>query len=156
MMPVSQDFRFFWRRMLYYIGRGEHVSCVQRFSYVEKAEYWALIWGTVVMTLTGFVLWFENQALRAMPKWLLDLATLIHYYEAWLAFLAIVVWHLYMVIVNPDVYPMNWTWLTGRISEEHLRHEHPLEWERLTAAERRAEEPAVRPDGTVEGTDTPA
>ena len=53
------------------------------------------------------------------------------YYEAWLAFLAIVVWHLYQNIVNPDVYPMNWTWLTGKIPGWQMHHEHPREYERL-------------------------
>ena len=86
------------------------------------------------MTVTGFALWFENQTLRWFYKWLLDLATLIHYYEAWLAFLAIVVWHLYQTIANPDVYPMNWTWLHGRISEQQLRHEHRAEWARAAGA----------------------
>jgi len=66
---------------------------------------------------------------------MLDLATMVHYYEAWLATLAIVVWHFYMVIFNPDVYPMNWTWLTGKISVAMLRHEHPREYERLRAQE---------------------
>ena len=156
MVPRLQDARDAADNLLYLAGRRADPPRFDRFGYVEKAEYWALVWGTVVMTSTGLALWFANQSLRWVDKWVLDLATVIHYYEAWLAFLAIVVWHLYFVIANPDTYPMNWTWLTGRISEEHLRHEHPLEWERLTAAERRAEEPAVRPDGTVEGTDTPA
>ena len=69
---------------------------------------------------------------------MLDLATLIHYYEAWLAFLAILVWHFYQTVLNPDVYPMNWTWLTGRISEERLQHEHGAEWERIRAEEEAA------------------
>ena len=77
------------------------------------------------------MLWFENLTLRFLAKWVLDLATLVHYYEAWLAALAILVWHLYYVIFNPDVYPMNWTWLTGKVSEEMLRHEHPREYERV-------------------------
>ena len=106
------------------------------------------------MTVTGVLLWFENEALRALPKWMLDLATLIHYYEAWLAFLAIVVWHLYMNIVNPDVYPMNWTWLTGRISEAQLRHEHYLEWQRIVAAEER--ERLAREAGEAGSTGAPA
>ena len=86
-----------------------------------------------------------------MPKWILDLCTVVHYYEAWLAFLAIVVWHLYMNIANPEVYPMNWTWLTGRISEAQLRHEHYLEWQRIVEAEAAAEdaaEKAARASGT--------
>ncbi len=135
LFPRLEDARDLVMNMLYLVGLRREPARFDRFGYIEKAEYWALIWGTVVMTVTGLLLWFENQALRAMPKWVLDLATIIHYYEAWLAFLAIVVWHLYMNIANPDVYPMNWTWLTGRISEEQLRHEHYLEWQRIVAAE---------------------
>jgi len=137
LFPRVEDARDLFTNLLYLVGLRKEPARFDRFGYIEKAEYWALIWGTIVMTLTGFLLWFENQALRAMPKWVLDLATLVHYYEAWLAFLAIVVWHLYMVIANPDVYPMNWTWLTGRISEAQLRHEHYLEWQRIVAAEER-------------------
>jgi cytochrome b subunit of formate dehydrogenase len=91
------------------------------------------------MTVTGVVLWFENQSLQWLNKWVLDLATIVHYYEAWLAFLAIMVWHVYQTVLNPDVYPMNWTWVTGKIPDEQLRHEHAAEWER-----RRAEEEAER------------
>ena len=83
------------------------------------------------MAATGFVLWFVTEALRYMPLWFLDVATLVHLYEAWLASLAILVWHFYYVIFNPDVYPVNWTWLTGKVSEEMMQHEHPLEYERL-------------------------
>ena len=93
------------------------------------------MWGSVIMTATGFALWFKTDVLKLLPLWVLDVATLIHYYEAWLAALAILVWHFYFVIFNPDVYPMNWTWLTGKISEDMLRHEHPLEYERLQAEE---------------------
>jgi hypothetical protein len=87
------------------------------------------------MGVTGFMLWFENLTLQYFPKWVTDLATIVHYYEAWLATLAILVWHIYFVVFNPDVYPMNWTWLTGRIPEEMFRHEHPREYERWLATE---------------------
>ena len=83
-------------------------------SFIEKMEYFALIWGTIVMVLTGAILVFSDYALRFMPIWVIDLATLVHFYEAVLACLAIFVWHLYWVIFDPDVYPMNWAWLTGR------------------------------------------
>ena len=158
LFPRIEDARDMLANVRYLVGLRKEPARFDRFGYIEKAEYWALIWGTVVMTVTGLLLWFENQALRAMPKWLLDLATLVHYYEAWLAFLAIVVWHLYMVIVNPDVYPMNWTWLTGRISEAQLRHEHYLEWQRIVAAEEKerlerdaAEAATADPTGKPQG-----
>jgi cytochrome b subunit of formate dehydrogenase len=87
------------------------------FGYPEKMEYWAVIWGTAVMAITGFMLWFKIAATQSagLPLWAIDLALVIHYYEAWLATLAIVVWHLYFVIFDPAVYPMNWAWLKGWI-----------------------------------------
>jgi cytochrome b subunit of formate dehydrogenase len=150
LFPRPKDAIDLIQQMLYLAGLRSQPARFERFGYIEKAEYWALIWGTIVMTVTGGVLWFENSSLRELPKWALDLATLVHYYEAWLAFLAIVVWHLYMNIVNPDVYPMNWTWLTGRISDHQLQHEHFLQWKRevadvesaAAAAETAAEPPA--------------
>ena len=83
-------------------------------SFIEKLEYFALIWGAIVMVATGSILYFNNFALRYLPLWILDLATLVHFYEAVLACLAIFVWHFYWVIFDPDVYPMNWAWLTGK------------------------------------------
>ncbi|HSB70519.1 MAG TPA: cytochrome b/b6 domain-containing protein [Candidatus Methylomirabilis sp.] len=132
MLPRFQDVVEVVQNLGYLLGLRAEPPRFDRFSYIEKAEYWALIWGSVVMAATGGVLWFENIALRFLTKWVLDLATLVHYYEAWLATLAIVVWHFYYVIFNPDVYPMNWTWLTGKVSEETLRHEHPREYDRLS------------------------
>ena len=83
------------------------------------------------MSATGFLLWFENTALRFIPKWGLDVATVVHYYEAWLAALAIGVWHFYWVIFNPKFYPMSLVWLNGRMSEEAMAEEHPLELDEL-------------------------
>jgi cytochrome b subunit of formate dehydrogenase len=82
-------------------------------SYIEKAEYWAVAWGTVVMGITGVMLWANSLVLRFLPKVALDVATAIHFYEAVLATLAIVVWHLYSVIFDPDVYPLETAFLTG-------------------------------------------
>jgi len=135
MRPRARDLAEAAHNVLFLLGRRRDPPRFDRFGYIEKAEYWALVWGTVIMSITGLVLWFENQSLLWLSKQMLDLATVVHYYEAWLAFLAIVIWHLYQNMLNPDVYPMNWTWITGRISEERLRHEHPDEWARTVAAE---------------------
>jgi formate dehydrogenase gamma subunit len=105
-------------------GRGARPT-FGAFSYAEKIEYWAFVWGTAVMAVSGFILWFENWSLRNLPKWVSDAATAIHWYEAILASLAIAVWHFYMVIFDPDVYPMDRAWITGRTSGDHLRHTRP-------------------------------
>jgi len=109
---------------------------LDRFSYVEKAEYWALVWGTIVMTATGIIMWFDNTFMGILTKLGWDIARTIHYYEAWLAFLAIVVWHFYFVIFNPDSYPMNLAWWKGTITEEEMVEEHPLELERIKAQDK--------------------
>jgi len=102
-----------------------------RFSYIEKAEYWAVVWGTVVMGITGGLLWFENTFLPVIGMSGMYIATAIHFYEAILASLAILVWHFYFVFLNPDVFPMNKAWLTGYLTKEQMEHEHPLELEEV-------------------------
>ena len=75
----------------------------------------------VVMTLTGVLLWFENFSLTYLPKMATDIATTIHFYEAVLATLSIFVWHLYWVIYDPDVYPMDAAWWHGRSPAARVR-----------------------------------
>ena len=77
------------------------------------------------MSASGFLLWFNNFTLRHFPKWVADAATALHYYEAILAAASILIWHFYMVLFDPDVYPMDRAWLTGKVSAEHLRHTRP-------------------------------
>jgi cytochrome b subunit of formate dehydrogenase len=124
MLPVRLDFKFFLERILYNLKLREHTPRLKRFSYVEKAEYWALVWGTVVMIFTGLMLWFDNWFIQYFPKGVLDVALVIHYWEAWLATLAILVWHLYSTVFNPSVYPMNPSWLTGTMPDKMYEHEH--------------------------------
>jgi cytochrome b subunit of formate dehydrogenase len=117
----------------YNLGWSHEHPKMGRFTYAEKAEYWALIWGTIVMGLTGLMLWFEIQVTTwlNLPRWWVDVATLIHYYEAILATGAIIIWHLYAVIFDPDVYPMNFAWYDGKMTEEQYEHEHGEDWERM-------------------------
>ena len=139
MLPKVKDVFDTVENLKYLSGISSEKPRFKRFNYIEKSEYWALIWGTFVMVATGFVLWFEVEAMKFFPKWISDVTETIHYYEAWLATLAIIVWHFYYVIFNPDVYPMNWTWLTGKISKEEMEHEHPLELEEIENGESKHE-----------------
>lgn len=112
---------------LFFLGRRSEEPRFGRFTYMEKCEYWALMWGTVIMTATGVLLWFDNYFVQAwhLPKGVLDVALVIHYYEAWLAFLAILVWHVYGTVFSPTVYPMNPAWLSGKMPQSMYTHEHP-------------------------------
>ena len=113
-----------------------------RFSYAEKAEYWALIWGTIVMAVTGVILWFDNIFLGLLTKLWWDVARTVHYYEAWLATLAIIVWHFYFVIFNPDTYPINLAFWKGTLTEEEMQEDHPLELEEIRRREAEEQEAA--------------
>lgn len=131
LMPTRQDARELVQMVKHLLGRTPDKPRFGRFGYIEKSEYWALVWGTVIMTLTGVVMWMENTFIALLTKLGWDVARTIHFYEAWLAVLAIIVWHLYFVIFNPDVYPMNAAWLTGTLPEDVVAEEHPLEYEQL-------------------------
>jgi cytochrome b subunit of formate dehydrogenase len=131
MLPKLQDARDAWGFMLYNTGLSANRPKLPRFAYPEKAEYWALIWGTAVMAVTGIILWFDNTFMNLLTKLGWDVARLIHYYEAILATLAIIVWHFYFVIFNPDTYPLNLAFWKGTLTEEEMHEEHPLELEKL-------------------------
>jgi cytochrome b subunit of formate dehydrogenase len=118
--------------MRYYLGLSKEKPKYGRFNYAEKAEYWALVWGTALMGLTGIMLWAKIWVGNLFARWWVDVATAVHFYEAILATLAIVVWHFYQVFFDPDVYPMNWAWWDGKMPVEHYREEHELDKEGLT------------------------
>lgn len=109
----------------YYLGLSNQRPQFGRFTYAEKMEYWAGLWGTIVMAVTGLMIWYSVNVAAWIPRWWIDVATTVHYYEAILATLAILVWHFYQVIFDPDTYPMNWAWLDGKMSEEQFEEEHP-------------------------------
>jgi len=139
LLPKFKDFQDAIGVAEFNLGLSKEKPKLDRFSYVEKAEYWALVWGTIVMTATGIIMWFENTFIGLFTKLGLDIAQTIHYYEAWLAFLAILVWHFYFVIFNPDIYPLNLACIKGTISEEEMADEHPLELERIKKEKSKAE-----------------
>lgn len=131
MLPQTKDIRDVWTTLRYHLGLSQQAPQFGRFNYGEKFEYWALIWGTVIMACTGLMAWFQVAVTRLLPGWWIDVALTIHLYEAILATLAILLWHLYQVILDPDVYPMNWSWWNGRMSLELYEHEHGLDSETI-------------------------
>jgi formate dehydrogenase gamma subunit len=142
MMPRIKDYKDFRQLVAFNLGRSKDRPAYARFNFIEKFEYLAVVWGSIVMGVTGFVLWFPGWSMRHMPKLGLDVAAAIHGYEAALAFLAIIIWHLYSVIFSPDVWPMSKVWLTGELTEEEMQHHHPLELEKLKEAEPLAQDDA--------------
>ena len=127
LFPVKKDALDVWQAVRYLAGFTRQKPQIGRFGYAEKMEYWAVVWGTIIMGATGLAIWLKIDVTQFLPRWVVTVATTIHYYEAVLACLAIIVWHFYHVIFDPEVYPLNTACLDGRISEEFQAHEHPLE-----------------------------
>jgi len=138
MIPGLKDARDLWETLKnnLYVNRPAKELKMGRFNFREKLEYLGLIWGTIVMTVTGFILWYEVEWLNYFPKWTYDVARAVHFYEAILATLTIIVWHFYSVIFNPDVYPMSWAWITGDLTEHEMHLEHGLELEKVKAQQK--------------------
>jgi len=127
MMPRLKDLTDMIGTMLYYLRVKEKHPEYDRFYYKQKLEYGALIAGATLMSLTGLLLWTEEM----WPKFLLDIASIVHGMEAILACLAIMVWHLYDVHLRPRKFPIDNLWLTGLIEEEEMRGEFPLHYKRI-------------------------
>ena len=138
LLPSLRDLRDVRENISWMAGRRTERPSFGRFTYMEKAEYWALVWGTAVMVLTGLVLWFEGTALKLMPLWLWEVFQVVHRFEAILAFGAIVVWHFYYVMVNPDEAPLSLTFMTGRMSLEELSHCHRDEYDEIVSGKQDA------------------
>ena len=119
LLPRLSDAREAVSNFAYNIGLLQTRPHRSSHSYIEKAEYWAVVWGTLVMVVTGCMLWANNLALQWLPKSWLDVATSVHFYEAILATLAILVWHFYSVIFDPEVYPLDTAFLTGTSVRAH-------------------------------------
>ena len=115
LLQIGQTFQY------YFNLRKNKPELSTPYGYVQKLEYWALLWGSWVMVLTGSLMFNEVWFLQLFPKWFYDIVRTVHAYEAILAFVTILIWHGYFVIFDPDVYPGNWSWLHGR---------HPIKQEK--------------------------
>jgi len=140
MLPQFRDLTDLLAVLRFNLGMSKTLPRFAKFNYAEKMEYWAFLWGTGVMALSGFLLWFNNFALRYFPKWITDAATAVHWYEALLATFSILLWHFYFVIFDPMVYPMDLAWFNGKVPAEHYEHARP----EYLAALRRAQMPEPR------------
>jgi|CZKJ01.1.fsa_nt_gi formate dehydrogenase gamma subunit len=134
MLPELKDATDLAQVFAYNLGLTRTEPRFAKFNYAEKVEYWAFMWGTVVMTVSGCLLWFNNFTLRYFPKWVTDAATAVHYYEALLATFSILIWHFYMVIFDPLVYPMDTAWINGKVPADHYRHARPAYYRALERA----------------------
>ncbi|HEX2996019.1 MAG TPA: cytochrome b/b6 domain-containing protein [Anaerolineales bacterium] len=123
MLPSLQDAKDAWQAFLYNIGRAKTPPQMGRYTFEEKMEYWAFVWGAIIMGMTGFMMWNPLTTLKILPGEVIPAAKAAHGGEALLAVLAIIIWHMYGVHIKR----FNRSMFTGKMSEEEMLHEHPLE-----------------------------
>ena len=123
MLPTLKDVKDALQAFLYNLGLGKSRPQMGRYTFEEKAEYWALIWGTVIMAITGFIMWNPINTTRFLPGEIIPSAKAAHGGEALLAVMAIVVWHMYLVHIKR----FNKAMWNGKQTETEMLHDHPLE-----------------------------
>lgn len=131
LLPTPQDLRDAWRNLLYYMGRRPRPPKLPKFDYRQKFEYIGLVLGGLVMVASGVILMFPVEAAAWLPAALIPAAQVAHSNEAMLAFLVLVVWHMYGAVLSPEVFPIDKSMFTGYMSAEELEAHHALEYERL-------------------------
>jgi formate dehydrogenase subunit gamma len=135
MAPHWKDVTDAFTTLRYYIGISDKQARFDRYDYKQKFEYWGMMLGSFVVVGTGLVLMYPIELTQWLPGSLIPIAVVAHSNEGLLAFLTIVTWHIFNACLTPEVFPADTAIFTGRISEERMRHEHPLELERLLAEE---------------------
>jgi cytochrome b subunit of formate dehydrogenase len=124
MAPRYWDVQHALQNVAFHLGLRKERPAFRTYDYTEKAEYWALVWGTWVMALSGFVLWFPTIVTKWGPAWLVRVSEVVHFYEAILAVSAIFIWHFFYVIFMPREYPMSTVWLNGRMPASEWKEAH--------------------------------
>ncbi len=131
LLPTFKDLTDVRDNLMYYLRISKNHPEFNQYDYAEKAEYWALVWGTIVMAVTGLILWFPTMVGDWAPVWLIKVSEIVHFMEAILASLAILVWHWFFVIFRPSEYPMSFTWTDGNMTLDHYRHHHEAHFRRI-------------------------
>lgn len=129
MLPVFEDFQHLFHDISYFFGFRKHRGYYGRYNYAEKVEYLAVVWGTIIMGLTGFMMWNPLSTTRLLPGDFIPAAKAAHGAEAILAVLAIIVWHFYHVHIKH----FNKSMFTGKLSHTEMMHEHPGELAQIEA-----------------------
>ncbi len=140
---TPRDLSEFLSSVKWFFGRGPRPH-YGRYTYWEKFDYFAVLWGIVIIGSTGLLLWFPELFTHVLPGWFINVATIIHSDEALLAVGFIFTIHFFNTHFRLDKFPMDPVIFTGRVTLEELKFDKPDEYERLVAAGR-LEEHLVEP-----------
>jgi cytochrome b subunit of formate dehydrogenase len=114
----------------WFFGRGPKPQ-FDRYTYWEKFDYLSLVAGTVIIGLTGFMMWFPIETTQILPGYWLNVALVIHSNEALLAMGVIFIFvHFFSAHLKPESFPLDKVIFTGSLPVDHYKAERPLEYAR--------------------------
>ncbi|MBI5967438.1 MAG: hypothetical protein HY882_06240, partial [Deltaproteobacteria bacterium] len=146
LVPQLEDFKNFFRHFRWFLGMGPRPQ-FGRFTYWEKFDYWAVFWGVSMIGTSGLFLWFPTFFAQYFPGWIFNVAIIAHSDEALLAAGFIFSIHFFNTHLRPTKFPLDHVIITGRISEDDLLYEHPLEYQQMqmegTLASKRTDPPPL-------------
>lgn len=132
LVPRWQDFKDFFNHIAYFIGLKKNEPAWGKWTYWEKFDYFAVVWGMIVIGFSGLTLWFPEAFSSLFPGWMINAAHIIHSEEALLATGFIFVVHFFNTHLRPGAFPMDEVIFTGRIPEVKFEEERPLEYAELS------------------------
>lgn len=130
-LPGPQDFKEYYQEMSYYLGFRKERPLIDRFSWKEKFDYWAIFWGIPVMFISGFIMMYPIFVTKFLPGWIVPAALVAHSDEAMLALIWIVLVHIFFNHFTPSSFPINTSIFTGKVGTKKYQQEHSLEYDRI-------------------------
>lgn len=130
MIPTGKDATDAITYLRYCLGLTNRQPQYDRYDFRQKFEYWGIIFGGLIMLVSGAILMWPILVTKIFPGALVPAAKEFHSNEAMLALLTIVVWHFYSSHFRPGIFPGDFTIFTGKISKERMIEEHSLEYKR--------------------------
>lgn len=130
MFPRSQDGSDLLQTIRYFLGRDQEQPKFDRFTIDEKIGYWALLWMSLVMGMTGLIQWFPTFFTQFLPGEIIPVANSIHIYTAVLMAVIVLIWHLYHTLLKER----NLSIFSGLMSEHSMQENHALEYANIMAA----------------------
>jgi formate dehydrogenase gamma subunit len=131
MIASRKDFQDAITQLRYYLRISDNPARFDRFDYRQKFEYWGMVLGGMLMIATGFMLLYPVIVTRLLPGEFIPVARVAHSNEGLLAFLIVIIWHIFNAHLSPEAFPFDPSIFTGKVSREYMEKEHPLEYARI-------------------------
>jgi len=133
LIPGLQDLKDILAMFKWFFGMGSR-PVFDRWTYWEKFDYWAPFWGVTIIGVSGLVMWIPYVVAKYLPGWVFNIAPIFHGEEAFLAVVFLFTVHFFNNHFRPDKFPLDRVMFTGTMTLDELKHQHPLQYQRLLAS----------------------